>query len=191
MKSIIYTFVLLFALSNWANAQRIYCSIKPITGKKDIVSVEIPKGWIQDHKENSRIHANQALVLEGESLHKNSGYIFIQAIAVEEGKSIEEIIAHEKLMYATNTVTVKETAPITVEAKRATINASTVQVNGSADGEQLVAFIPSKNSVLVVTLCSDNKNFITQQTAAFETLVGSYQLNPIINPPSYAEVQID
>jgi hypothetical protein len=191
MKSIIYSFVLLFAVSNWANAQRIYCSIKPITGKKDIVSVEIPKGWIQDDKENSRIHASQALVLEGESLHENSGYIFIQTIAVEEGKTIEETIAHEKLMYANNTVTVKETASITIDAKKADVIASVAQVSGSPDGEQLVAFIPSKNSVLAVTLCSDDKNFITQHTPAFEALVGSYQLNPIINPPSYTEVQID
>lgn len=191
MKSIIYTFVFMFALSNWANAQRIYCSIKPITGKKDIISVEIPKGWVQDYKENSRIHANQALVLEGESLHENSGYLFIQTIALEEGKTIEETIEHEKLMYATSTVTVRETVPITVDAKKATVTVSAVQISGSADGEQLVAFIPSKNSVVAVTLCSENKDFITQHVTTFEALVGSYQLNPIINPPSFAEIQID
>jgi len=181
----------MFALSNWANAQRIYCSIKPITGKKDIISVEIPKGWVQDYKENSRIHANQALVLEGESLHENSGYLFIQTIALEEGKTIEETIEHEKLMYATSTVTVRETVPIIVDAKKATVTVSAVQISGSADGEQLVAFIPSKNSVVAVTLCSENKDFITQHVTTFEALVGSYQLNPIINPPSFAEIQID
>ncbi len=94
-------------------------------------------------------------------------------------------------MYATSTVTVKETTSITIDAKKSTVTASTVQISGAADGEQLVAFIPSKNSVLVVTLCSEDKNFITQHTANFEALVGSYQLNPIINPPSYAEIQID
>jgi hypothetical protein len=186
MKSIVYVLALGLSVFSSAQAQRVYYSTEAATGKKDIVSVVIPEGWVQTDKSQSGVHANQVLVKDGES----EGMIFIQTIPVDEScKTVEAVIAREKIMFDTKSIDVKDAMPITVEKKG--VQAQIIKVIGSADGNQVIAFIPIKNAVIAITLCSTDSDFINRHTADFESLVQSYQLNPIINPPSFADLVID
>lgn len=186
MKNVFYTFVFLTAFGSIANAQRIYYSTKPVTGKKDIVSVEVPQGWVQQVIENSGLQAGQLLTkAEGAN-----GSIIIQTIGIDDTyKTVEALLAHEKLMYNVKPATVHTLYPMALDKKKT--QAELIHVTGSADGEQLVAFIPAKNGIVVVTMVAENDAFISEHKNDFEALLNSYQFNPIINPPSYAEITID
>lgn len=167
-------------------AQRIYCNTEPVTGKKDIVSVEIPVGWFQDNTDNHGVIAHQVLAKKNDS----RGILFIQSIAADDVcKTPESIIVREKMTYDTKQTTVQELMPIPLDKRN--LRARIVRVSNSPDGEQLAAFIPVRNGVVAITLCSSDKDFVEEHVTTFENVIRSFRLNPIINPPAYAELIID
>lgn len=185
MKNFVFSIALLLGFVSVASAQRIYQSIKPITGKKDIISVEVPSGWVQQVIENSNTYTGQHLT----KVDAHNVSIMVQTIGVDETyKTVEALLEHEKSMYNVKPATVHSLYPIELDKK---IQAQLIQVTGSADGEQLVAFIPVKNSVVVITMLANEPTFISENKADFESLLGSFEFNPIINPPSYTEIVID
>jgi hypothetical protein len=190
MKSMIYILALGLAISNSAQAQRIYYSTEAETGKKDIVSVEVPEGWIQDNSQNQGVNANQVLVKSDAVTSIETGMIFIQTLPLDETlKTVEDVIEHEKMMNTTSNSRVNEYAVITTEKKKTLVEV--IRVIGSVDGHQIIGFIPVKNGVVTITLCSESETFLKKHTEDFEALIKSYQLNPIINPPAFAEIVID
>jgi hypothetical protein len=184
MKRLMYLFVMFVAVK-MLHGQRLYFSTVPVAGKKDIVSFVIPDGWIKDNEAKGVI-AHEILTKENDS----RGMIFIQTIAADaKHQTPEALIVREKMMYDTRTTTIRELMPVTTEKKK--IPARIVKISGSADGEQLVAFIPIKHGLVAITMCSQDHAFIEENVAAFESLIKSYELNPIINPPAFAEIVID
>jgi hypothetical protein len=192
MKNIIYIFALGLALCSSAQAQRIYYSTENTTGKKDIVSVEVPEGWVQVHKEKPGVHANQVLVKADETaLELNNGWMFIQTIPMDATQeTVADIVAYEKMMNTTKTTKVEDLTPLVADKKNKEI--SWMKVTGSVDGaHQVVAFIPVKNALVTVTLCTPFAEFLADHMNDFQSMVKSYQLNPVINPPAFADLTID
>ncbi len=185
MKNILFSITLVLAFGGAVNAQRIYQSLKPITGKKDIVSVEVPQGWVQQIAEKSNTNHGQ-LLTKNESSNSS---ILIQTIGFDDTyKTVEALIEREKLMYNVTPSVVHTLYPVELDKK---MQAQLIRVSGSADGEQLVAFIPVKNSLVVITMLADDETVISENKTDFESLLSSFEFNPIINPPSFAEIDID
>jgi len=190
MRGMIYIFALGLAMSSSAQAQRIYFSTEPATGKKDIVSVEVPTGWVQSTSPATGVNANQVLFKADAASTNENGMIYIQTLPLDATlKTPQEIVAHEKMMNTTSKSKVNEYGILTTEKKNAL--ADVVRIVGSVDGHLLTGYIPMKHGVVAVTHCTDDEKFLNKHAADFEALVQSYQLNPIINPPAFAEVVIE
>jgi hypothetical protein len=185
MKNIIYTFAFCIAVTSATKAQRIYQTAENTNGTKDVVSVLVPEGWVQDNQRKHGVHANNVLVKTDEVGEIGNGKIFIQTIPMEANQhSVDEVIAHEKMMYATATTKVKETAKVTVDD---ITEARVITVTGSVDAaNQLIAFIPLPTSVIAVTLSTPYGEFMADHMADFEALLKSFQLNPHLKttPPA-------
>ncbi len=189
MKNIIATITLICVLAGVVKSQQLYFSLEPYTGKKDIVSIDIPQGWLQTDNENVGVAAHQLFTKVGETLEHNKGFVFIQTIATDETfKTPEAIVEQELMMLKSQSVKLDVLSKIHSDKKK--VQAEIISIKGSADGDMLMAFIPVKKAVIVITLCASETDYIISNTVDFVSMVKSYQINPIINPPSFADLVI-
>jgi hypothetical protein len=188
MKNLIYTFAFCFSLTMIAKAQRIYQTAESANGAKDVISVMVPDGWVQDNQRKHGIWAKNILVKADEVGEMGNGKIYIQTIPMEADQySVEDVIAHEKMMYKTVNTEVKETARITLDELNKEV--SVISVKGSPDdAHQVVAFIPLTTSVAVVTLSTPYSEFVADHMADFTSLLRSFQLNPHLKQTTGTDV---
>jgi hypothetical protein len=109
--------------------------------------------------------------------------IFIQSVPVESFlPSSDNLVEHEKMMYSTAGVNVKETLRW---ATSDNTQVRVITVTGSVDGKyQVIAYLPLKNGMVSATLCTPYLTFLNDHIKDLETLVKSYQVNPHLVTPA-------
>jgi hypothetical protein len=184
MKNLIYTVGLGLALCGTANAQRIYHSVEKTNGTKDVVSVMVPNGWAKVISDKPGV-AGKHLLVKADEVDQtvNNGMIFIQSVPVESFiPSSDNVVEHEKMMYASAGVIVSETTRLATESDNTQVRI--VNVTGGVDGQhQVIAYMPLPEGMVSVTLCTPFKQFLDEHIGDFESLVKSYKLNPHLSTP--------